>query len=144
MLTPLYRIVGTTKIEIGLPPGHVMKLSGILRDANVQSWLFPLLEQVHREALESTLAEVVLDVRDLTYASADGWRSLMLWLRLIRDTPGGGFKLRLLTNLSHQWQLVGIPTLVIFGGHHLIVESSEEASSATGDKADAKGSRWKT
>lgn len=114
---------GSVLFERGAPHDGVVKLSGMLRDPGTQNWLWPELKLAHQEAVAARLGEVVLDLRDLTYSTADGWRILMSWLRLFRETSADGPRLRLLANRDHQWQSVGISTLVIFGGEHLVVET---------------------
>lgn len=138
MLTARSLKEGTISVEIGTSYGNVVKMAGVLRDPTIQSWLWPELQKVHSEAVATRLREVVLDLRDLSYSTADGWRILMAWLRLFRSTSHTGLRLRLIANFDHQWQHVGISTLVIFGGEQLIVET---ASSGPASILSKQGSR---
>ncbi len=100
---------------------NVLRISGILRDPEVQSWLYPLFEDVHRAAAHSKLSEVVLDLRALEYANAAAWRCIVLWLRLLREDQHARYRLHIQSQPRYQWQRVGIPALVAFGQDRLVV-----------------------
>ena len=85
--------------------------------------------------------ELVLDLRALSYANAEGWRNLVLLLRLLKGPPRAAYKLLLLTNMTHQWQRVGIPTLSLFGGSMLNIDSRN--TSPESDVADSGRRSWK-
>ncbi len=132
---------GSTVVEVGLSPGNVVRVSGVFRETGEEPWLQDLLVSIHEEAQRIRLDELLLDLRDLTYANAEGWRNLVLLLRLLKGPPRASYKLLMLTNMAHQWQRVGIPTLSVFGGSMLNIESS--STSQEPDLADAGRRSWK-
>lgn len=132
---------GSTVVEVGLSPGNVVRVSGVFRETGEEPWLQDLLVSIHEEAQRIRLDELLLDLRDLTYANAEGWRNLVLLLRLLNGPPRASYKLLMLTNMAHQWQRVGIPTLSVFGGSMLNIESS--STSQEPDLADAGRRSWK-
>ncbi len=123
-LASLRQRIGTATIEVGLPPGNLVRVRGVLREQGHERELPALLEAIHFDALRLSLSEIVLDLRELSYASADFWRSLVLWLRWMQAPPVAKYRLRILANPSHNWQSIGMSTLSAFGGKHLAVESS--------------------
>jgi len=127
---------GTTDVAIGIQPGGVVRIAGVFRDTGSEPWLYNLFAEIHQEAQTQQLEEVVLDLRNLTYANADAWRNLILLLRLIKGPPRATYRLRVRTNLSYQWQRVGIPILSAFGGSMLSIEAINylSADSSSADK----------
>ena len=113
---------GPLTIAIGGARGNTLELRGIMREPEVASWLGPLIERVHREAVSQGLQEVVLDLRALEYTNATLWKSLAVWLRMVREDPRARYVLRLLSDSARSWQRVGVPMLRIFGGSKLVVE----------------------
>ena len=132
---------GSTVVEVGLSPGNVVRISGVFRETGEEPWLQDLLVSVHEEAQRVRLDELVLDLRSLTYANAEGWRNLVLLLRLLKGPPRASYKLLMLTNMTHQWQRVGIPTLSVFGGSMLNIDSRN--TSPESDVADSGRRSWK-
>lgn len=123
-LSPRRLSRGSAVVDVGAPPGNVVRVRGVFRETGGDPWLYSLLEVIHGEAQAAHLPEVVLDLRELSYANADGWRNLVLLLRLMKGPPVASYKLRMLTNMAHQWQRVGIPTLSVFGAGVLTIEST--------------------
>lgn len=104
----------TVRVDVWAAPGNVVRMTGVMREPDVGSWLVPLIEEIHAGALEAKLDEVVLDIRTLEYANAALWRCLVLWLKRIRDASET-YRLRLISNPVHRWQSVGVPALKVFG-----------------------------
>ena len=123
-LASLRQRIGNATVEIGVSPGNLVRLQGVLREPGHQRELASLLESIHLDAVRLSVSEIVLDLRELSYASADFWRSLVLWLRWMQSPPVAKYKLRILANPLHNWQSIGMSTLSVFGGKHLAVESS--------------------
>lgn len=101
--------------------GHTVKLQGVLHEADVREWLQPFLLGIHQAAVGSSLPEVVFDIRQLSYANASLWRSLVLWLRLLRESPSTPYSVRLLSDPVYRWQKLGVPPLARLGGERLVV-----------------------
>lgn len=133
---------GATDIAIGIHPGNVVRIAGVFRETGDEPWLYNLLAEIHQEAQNQQLEEVVLDLRHLSYANADAWRNLVLLMRLIKGPPRATYRLRMQTNLAHQWQRVGIPTLSAFGGSMLSIEATNYLS-ADSDSSDKGKRSWK-
>lgn len=101
--------------------GHTIKLQGVLTEIDVQDWMYPFLKEIHQTALDKQMPEVVFDIRQLTYANASLWRSLVLWLRLLRESPSTPYSVRLLSDPVYRWQKLGIPPLARLGGERLVI-----------------------
>jgi hypothetical protein len=101
--------------------GNTVRLEGVLGEVDVRNWLFPFLQLVHQQAVASSMPEVVFDIRRLSYASAGVWRSLLLWLRLLRSERGAPYSVRLLSDPAYRWQKMGVPAIVPFGADRLVV-----------------------
>ena len=112
---------GTAGVVTGREPGTV-ELTGIMREAEVASWLAPLFEELHRSAVMSAMRMVVLDLRKLEYANAAVWTCLVRWVKLLREDPESRYTLRVLSEPTFKWQQVGMSALRVFGADRLIVE----------------------
>ena len=99
-----------------------LALEGTLREAEGPgAWLKPLVEDLHRRAVERDLAQVVLDIRGVDYANAAAWKCFVHWLRLAREDPAARYSVCIMASQSQRWQQLGMPALRAFGGHHLEV-----------------------
>lgn len=101
--------------------GNSIKFQGVLHEVDAQDWLFPLLQEAHQIAVSTRMPEVVFDIRQLTYANATLWRSLVLWLRLLKQSPSTPYRVRLLSDPVYRWQKLGIPPLARLGGSRLVI-----------------------
>lgn len=101
--------------------GHTIKMQGVLHEVDARDWLYPFLRDIHQAALGGQMPEIVFDIRQLTYANASLWRSLVLWLRLLRDAPSTPYRVRLLSDPVYRWQKLGVPPLARLGGARLLV-----------------------
>ncbi len=119
---------GTATVSIGEVGNDVVKIEGVLRDPDIQTWLTPIIESVHKSAVELALSEVVLDIQKLEYANAAAWRCFVQWLHFIHRDPNAKYRLRILSQPAYQWQMVGMTTLRIFGKEHLVIEESAPPS----------------
>jgi hypothetical protein len=97
----------------GGPAGNVVRMAGVMREADAESWLVPLLSDVHRTAIVRRFKEVELDIRDLEYANAALWRSLVVWIKRIRE-QSGSYNLRVTWDRSRRWQEIALSTLRVF------------------------------
>ena len=109
-------------LSVGEVGSNIVHIEGILREPDVQVWLSPIIESVHRSAVRAALAEVILDIRKLEYANAAAWRCLVQWLHLIHRDVKANYTLRIRSQPAYRWQVVGMSTLRIFGDEHLIIE----------------------
>lgn len=105
-------------VQVG---GHTVRLQGVLNEVDVRDWLYPFLTGIHQAAASTNMPEVIFDIRQLTYANAGLWRSLVLWLRLLRESPSTPYSVRLLSDPVYRWQKLGIPPLIRLGGEKLVV-----------------------
>lgn len=102
--------------------GTSIRISGVLRDADAESWIWPIFESVHRAACSNRVTEVVLDLRHLEYANAAAWRCIVLWLRRLHVDESALYSLCIKSQPAFQWQRVAIPSLLIFGKDRLLVQ----------------------
>jgi len=98
----------------GGPAKNVVHMVGVIREANAEAWLTPLLSDIHTTALARGLKEVELDIRALEYANAALWRSLVVWIKQIRERPGT-YNLRVTWDPGRRWQEIALSTLRVFG-----------------------------
>ncbi len=101
--------------------GHTIKMQGVLNEVDARDWLYPFLREIHQSALADQMPEIVFDIRMLTYANASLWRSLVFWLRLLRESPSTPYRVRLLSDPVYRWQKLGVPPLARLGGTRLLV-----------------------
>jgi hypothetical protein len=101
--------------------GRTVKFQGVLEEQDVRSWLLPFLTDIHREAIRRGMTEVVFDIRQLSYANAGLWRSMLVWLRRLERDDRGTYRLRLLSDPVYRWQKIGVPALQPFGKERLLV-----------------------
>ncbi len=104
--------------------GNVVKLAGVLRDADVGVWLRPVIQEVHRNAMARALEQVIVDIRQVEYANASAWKCFVYWLRLLEDEDGAAYTLKLLCDESRRWQSSGVPFLSVFSQNRLSIEMS--------------------
>lgn len=102
--------------------GTTIRISGVLRDADAESWIWPIFESVHRTACSRGATEVVLDLRSLEYANAAAWRCIVLWLRRLHVDESARYSLCIKSQPAFQWQRVAISSLLIFGKDRLMVQ----------------------
>lgn len=124
-LTPKRVERGTVAVSVGEGARrNEVVVVGAVREAGSGVWLDPILEAVHREAIERDLTEVVLDIRALEYASSGMWQSVVNWMRRLREDRRARYNVRVLSDPTHRWQTVGMSSLRVFGADRLIVDSS--------------------
>jgi hypothetical protein len=98
-------------------------LQGTLREGEGEAcWLRPLIEELHRRAVERDLAQIVVDIREVEYANAAAWKCFVHWLRLAREDQAARYSLRIVANHQRKWQQLGLPALRAFGGAHLEIQ----------------------
>lgn len=101
--------------------GHTVKLQGVLEEMDVKAWLYPFLIDVHQAAVDSRMPEVIIDIRQLTYANAGLLRSMVAYLRLLHEDKKAPYSLRLLADPVNRWQKYGVPALKHFGADRIVV-----------------------
>ena len=97
----------------------VVRLEGVLREQNPEEWLLPLFHQVTSFVVEGGRTQVQLDVRDLAFMNAGGFRALVGWLN---ELKGRECTLCILFNPEHLWQRVGVSSLKVLGGKSVTSE----------------------
>jgi hypothetical protein len=108
---------------------RALELRGVLREIDAQTWLSPLVREVHRLAVAQKLDEVVLDLRELEYANASLIKCLVEWMRLIRDEGTVRYRVRVRSTNAHRWQKVGIAGVEALAKGLMTVEISERDES---------------
>ena len=100
------------------PDGAAFK--GVIREADPESWLGPLVDELHGAALRTQVETLEVDLRELEYANAAAWKCFVYWLKRMAD-DSAQYHLHFLCNESHRWQQVGMSTLRVFGGDRVQV-----------------------
>jgi len=95
---------------------------GLMREPHPDTWFVPLINEAHTHAVSDRLREVVLDIRNLSYANAAAWKCLVYWLKRMHQDSRASYRLRILCEQAHSWQHVGMPALRVFGGDRLVIE----------------------
>ena len=101
--------------------GHTVKMRGVLDEPDVADWLVPFLIHIHEEAVSRNMPEVILDIRQLRYVNAGVPRSLVRWLRTIRDSQQSQCSIRLLSDPINRWQRFCVPPLARLGAERLVI-----------------------
>jgi hypothetical protein len=105
---------GTARVHLwGGTYENVIRMEGVIREANVDQWLKPLFEEIHEAAVRLKLRELVLDIRPLEYANAAVWRCLVQWIKQMRQLLQA-YRLIIVTDPKRSWQKVGAPALRAF------------------------------
>jgi len=107
---------------VGRDGPDTIAIAGTMDDPRVDTWLTPLVREIHRAAVETDCAHVVLDIRRLAQANSASWRCLVSWLKLMRSSGEGHYVLRLIWSREQRWQEVGMAALRVFGANRLILE----------------------
>jgi hypothetical protein len=94
-------------------------LDGVIRDPDPASWFCPVIDQIHRRAVEDKPSVVTIDLRQLEHANAAAWKCFVYWVKLMADAS---YKLRILSDERHKWQQVGMSALRVFGGERLEIK----------------------
>lgn len=98
----------------------VLQLQGVIRDSSPDQWLSPLMEDVE-DAVQRGAATMVVDLQELEYMNAVGFRILAGWLkRLCCRVPPCEVTLR--ASRRHRWQAMALPALRGVVGRELQVE----------------------
>jgi hypothetical protein len=100
---------------------NTVVLRGVIREESATTWLMPLINELHEEAVKLRLPQVTLDLSHLEYSNAMVWRCFVSWIRRVHDDQNAQYCLRILSSSRYRWQRVGIPTLRVFGGKRLII-----------------------
>jgi hypothetical protein len=93
---------------------------GVIREADPESWLGPLVDELHGAALSARVETVEVDLRELQYANAAAWKCFVYWLKRMTD-DNAQYRLHFLCDDAHRWQQVGMSTLRVFGGDRVQV-----------------------
>jgi hypothetical protein len=101
---------------------YCVAFEGLMREPHPDTWFLPLINEAHGHAVNDRLREVVLDIRQLSYANAAAWKCLVYWLKRMHQDSRAGYRLRILCEQAHSWQHVGMPALRVFGGERLVIE----------------------
>ena len=111
------------EVKISATDGaYCVAFAGLMREAHPDTWFVPLINEAHGRAVNDRLREVVLDIRQLSYANAAAWKCLVYWLKRMHQDSRAGYQLRILCEQAHSWQHVGMPALRVFGGERLVID----------------------
>jgi hypothetical protein len=104
----------TAHVEVWAGATNTVRMVGVMREANIATWLLPLIDEIHTTATEARFEEVVLDIRPLEYANAALWRCLVHWVKRVCHEGSSTYKLRIVSDPKRYWQQIGVPTLCAF------------------------------
>jgi hypothetical protein len=89
--------------------GNTLRVEGVVDERGLREWFEPVLADLHQRAVKAGMAEVVLDLRNLTYANAGTFASLVTWLRRAKDNEA--YRVRIRTSKASRWQALEVAAL---------------------------------
>jgi hypothetical protein len=111
-------------IDVGRLGGHVVTMSGVLRERGDGAWLEGLIREWHQAAVKHELPEVVLDMRELAYANSAVFKCLTSWIRLLHSDGDALYSLRILYDKGQRWQAIGLKALSYLESQRLVIVGS--------------------
>ena len=111
-------------IDVGRLGTHVVIMSGVLRERGDGAWLDGLVREWHQAAVKHEMPEVVLDLRELTYANSAVFKCLASWIRMLHSDPKALYSLRILYDQRQRWQDIGLKALSYLGAQRVILVGS--------------------
>jgi hypothetical protein len=83
-------------------------------DATALDRLDQQLADVHRAAITAPTREVIVDLRELEFASSSSIKSFATWLHLIQQHADQRYKVRFRSNPRYSWQRRSLGALATF------------------------------
>ena len=100
----------------------VAKLSGTA-DLRVTDSVEAILNRVHQKALELSIPEVRMDLRDLEFMNSSCFKSFVSWISDVSDLTSGQYRIRFLSNPSILWQRRSLHALSCFAAELVTIEA---------------------
>jgi hypothetical protein len=100
----------------------VAKLSGTA-DLRVTDSVEAILRRVHQTALELSIAEVRMDLRELEFMNSSCFKSFVSWISDVSDLTAGQYRIRFLSNPSILWQRRSLHALSCFAAELVTIEA---------------------
>ena len=100
----------------------VAKLSGTA-DLRVTDSVEAILTRVHQKALELSIAEVRMDLRELEFMNSSCFKSFVSWISEVSDLTAGQYRIRFLSNPSTLWQRRSLHALSCFAAELVTIEA---------------------
>ena len=100
----------------------IAKLSGTA-DLRVTDSVEAILNRVHQKALELSIPEVRMDLRDLEFMNSSCFKSFVSWISEVSDLTTGQYRIRFLSNPSILWQRRSLHALSCFAAELVTIEA---------------------
>ena len=100
----------------------VAKLSGTA-DLRVTDSVEAILTRVHQTALELSIVEVQMDLRDLEFMNSSCFKSFVSWISDVSEMTSGQYRIRFLSNPSILWQRRSLHALSCFAAELVTIEA---------------------
>ena len=100
----------------------VAKLSGTA-DLRVTDSVEAILTRVHQKALELSIPEVRVDLRELEFMNSSCFKSFVSWISEVSDLTAGQYRIRFLSNPSILWQRRSLHALSCFAAELVTIEA---------------------
>jgi len=100
----------------------VAKLSGTA-DLRVTESIEAILMRVHQTALELSIVEVRMDLRDLEFMNSSCFKSFVSWISDVSEMTAGQYRIRFLSNPSILWQRRSLHALSCFAAELVTIEA---------------------
>jgi len=100
----------------------VAKLSGTA-DLRVTESVEAILTRVHQTALELSIVEVRMDLRDLEFMNSSCFKSFVSWISDVSEMTAGQYRIRFLSNPSILWQRRSLHALSCFAAELVTIEA---------------------
>lgn len=110
----------TLKAEL-LPPG-TLRLGGTIACQDPGRRLGDFFKSVHQAATEDKLAEVCVDVTELTFINSSAIRLFVDWAIRVRDDAAHRYTLKFQINRQITWQRTSFTALMSLTGGVLKIE----------------------
>lgn len=101
----------------------VAKLSGTA-DLRVTESVEAILRRVHQSALELSIPEVRVDLRELEFMNSSCFKSFVSWISDVSELASGQYRIRFLSNPSILWQRRSLHALSCFAAELVTIEAS--------------------
>ena len=100
----------------------IAKLSGTA-DLRVTDSVEAILTRVHQKALELSISEVRMDLRELEFMNSSCFKSFVSWISEVSDLTAGQYRIRFLSNPRILWQRRSLHALSCFAAELVTIEA---------------------
>jgi hypothetical protein len=120
---PIERAAELTAMLTHEAPALVVRLQGTA-DLRVTDTVESILNSVHAKAMELSIAEVKMDLRDLEFMNSSCFKSFVSWIGQVQDLPEAGqYRILFLSNPSILWQRRSLHALSCFAADLIKIEA---------------------